>query len=227
MSQPVNQKVLTLGYMPGGTGEAFPFNEVYQRHKNVMTQGIEGIDALVVWGGTDIHPSYYGQKAHRTNQQSHNTFPMYRDEAEWAAMTWAKAKGVPIIGVCRGAQMACAFSGGSLIQDVDNHTGSSHDLICEDGVIRKTNSCHHQMMYPWDVDHRLIAYVRGHSSKYEDSFGKVNMSAHDYKEPEIVFFPETRTLAIQGHPEWMDKSHEFVQYCLSLVRSEFLEEVEA
>ena len=44
-------KTLTLGYMPDGTGAAFPFNAVFQESKNVVQRGMDGIDALVLWGG--------------------------------------------------------------------------------------------------------------------------------------------------------------------------------
>lgn len=221
----MSKKELTLGYMKG-TGQVYPFDSLYKNRKDVLHQGIEGIDALVVWGGTDIHPSYYNQKAHKWNEQYGTAIPINRDIVEWRAMKWAKANNVPIIGVCRGAQMACAFAGGSLIQHVSNHNSGEHQLYCEDSVIRTTNSVHHQMMYPYGVDHRLIAWARGHSDTYEDGYGDMteDMKNQGFKEPEIVYFPGINALAIQGHPEWMAKDSDFVQYCLELVQKEFLSE---
>ena len=62
-------------------------------------------------------------------------------------------------------------------------------------------SCHHQMMYPFDVPHKMLAWSTSHQGGYyEDDKGKVDMK--DKVEPEVVFFPGIRAIAIQGHPEW-------------------------
>jgi hypothetical protein len=39
-----------------------------------------------------------------------------------------------------------------------------------------------------------------------------------HPEPEIVYFPQTRFLAIQGHPEWMSAQPGFRKLCVDLVR---------
>ena len=68
-------------------------------------------DVLLIWGGEDISPSLYGKKVSRETHASEE--PSRRDRIEWALMQRAKELNIPIIGICRGAQMLCASAGGS------------------------------------------------------------------------------------------------------------------
>lgn len=164
---------------------------------------------LIVWGGGDIHPSIYN----RPNLGSYvSSRPTSRDLSEMFLMKRAIDIGLPILGVCRGAQMGCALAGGILIQDVQNH-GTSHMiqiLKTEQHIL--TSSLHHQMMFPWNVEHELIAVsskrmtreIMGLSDE-EVAFWKQSR----YLEPEIVWFPKIQCLAIQGHPEFLHSKDEF------------------
>jgi gamma-glutamyl-gamma-aminobutyrate hydrolase PuuD len=224
---PAQSKQLTLGYMPDGTGKLYPFNAIFDRAVNVLTDGIEGIDALILWGGEDICPSYYNQKPHPRNQ-CQSGIPTMRDQNEWKAMRYAKANGIPIIGVCRGAQFLCAFSGGSLIQHVTGHH-STHNVQVYDDVttVYETSSCHHQMMHLKGTDYQLLAWTPTSLSKvYEGEDGKTVEEARIKLEPEVVYFPQTRGLAIQGHPEWMKPDDPFVLWCLDKTQNLLLKSPE-
>lgn len=197
-------KKLTLGYCPQGhtPGDIAPFDRVFEKAQNIQTDGLVGCDAVVFWGGTDIHPSFYNQGHHKTNQAG--TLPSERDKFEWRAMVAAKAADIPIIGVCRGAQLMCAFDGGSLFQDVSGHNYGGHNVITNDGRTFHSTSAHHQMLNLLGVDHELLAWSSHKlSSRYENDEGAV--SAPD-KEPEVVYFPRLRGIAVQGHPEWQINS---------------------
>jgi len=218
-------KKLVLGYCPQGNGSSVaPFDRVYRSHVNIA-ETVKGVDAVIFWGGTDIHPSLYGQSAH-VRSQAHGAYPSQRDLFEWNAMKYCKVNNIPMIGVCRGAQLMCAFAGGKLIQHVEGHVGgtgghliSSKDREKGPSTFR-TTSCHHQMMYPFDIAHDMLAWSTAHESdRYEDDKGAVDMTGK--VEPEIVFFPEIRGLAIQGHPEWSVQSS-FADYCNELVEELFI-----
>jgi anthranilate/para-aminobenzoate synthase component II len=202
-----------LGFSPFGNGDDIePFDRCFSSAKNIM-EGIKGVDAVVLWGGADIPASFYGKKPHWSSQARHG--PSKRDEIEWKAIQYCKMKGIPIIGICRGAQMLCAANGGTLIQDVSNHT-SHHEIVTKDGEILMTNSLHHQMMNPANTEHELIAWSKKNiSARYEGETpnDKIKME----KEPEIVYFPNLRGLAIQGHPEFFGAPKPFVEYCVDLV----------
>lgn len=78
------------------------------------------MDGLLLTGGADIDPSRYG----RPNDGSHGMEPD-RDELEAAAWAAAAARGVPVLGICRGFQAMNVFAGGTLQQHVDGHAGSA------------------------------------------------------------------------------------------------------
>ena len=77
------------------------------------------MDGLLLTGGADLEPSGYGAQ----NLGSVDMEPE-RDELEAAAWTAADARGLPVLGICRGLQAMNAFSGGTLLQHVDGHTGA-------------------------------------------------------------------------------------------------------
>ena len=203
------QNELTLGFSPWGTGtsECDPFDDIFTYTKDCKKDGFDGIDAFILWGGTDIHPSFYRAQPHRMNGAP--IFPSERDLWEWKAMQYCKAHGIPIIGICRGAQFLCAFAGGQLIQHVSGHGGPHHEVVTNDGEVFLTNSYHHQMLDVWGTNHKLIAWSKkaqsneyyGERSETPDHI-KEQIAKGTWKEPEIVFFPEVKGLAIQGHPEW-------------------------
>ena len=187
-----------------------------EKEKNVV---------LVLWGGEDISPSLYNQQP--SNHTSAKSIPSNRDQIEKRMAEWAIKNGFPIIGVCRGAQLMCALSGGKLVQDVDNHFGH-HPIYCKEIVpglgdsFVTASSIHHQMMIPDGVDHQLLAWPESPSKRstvYRGEDGKNIETCLDpnWKEPEIVWFPKTKALCIQGHPEYMSDKAPFVQLVNKLV----------
>lgn len=173
-------------------------------------------DFLIIWGGADIHPSLYG----RNNVASHvGRVPSVRDEIERDLMLSAADKGILSLGVCRGAQLACALAGGVLAQDVDHH-GWTHDITLIKGTGGKlsTSSVHHQMMVPMATEHELIA-IASHqmSDQYAGLTVEEEAYIHEHGEPEIVWFPKQRYLAVQGHPEFMPEDCALNQYVRTLI----------
>ncbi len=69
------------------------------------------LDGLVVIGGSDVDPSYYGAAPHpRTVSQPE------RDEHDLALTRAALAAGLPLFAICRGAQVLNVALGGTLHQ---------------------------------------------------------------------------------------------------------------
>ena len=174
----------------------------------------EGI--LILHGGEDISPSLYGETS--VYSYAPNT-PSKRDQLEKALFEKAVELGYGIVGICRGAQLACALSGGRLVQDVNNHAGGGHLVDTVDGDQFHTTSAHHQMMVPWKIQHELLGWSAKRLAN-EYNFGK--SPEFMVKEPEIVFFNATNTLGIQGHPEWMAENSGLVQYMFKQVEERFL-----
>jgi putative glutamine amidotransferase len=76
----------------------------------VMTR----LDGLVISGGADVDPGRYGAEPHERTA----AWRPDRDAWEAALLTAAEARGVPVLGVCRGMQLMAVHAGGSL----DQHT---------------------------------------------------------------------------------------------------------
>lgn len=166
------------------------------------------IDYMILWGGEDIWPGIYNQKPSYT----HAAHLSKRDQVEIQAARIAISKGIPILGICRGAQLMCAMSGGELFQHIGNNHCRNHSLHTQNQTLI-TTSTHHQMMDPRGVEHDLIAWVPNMCPDYYKE-SKVEPPPVDY---EIVYFPKTKSLCIQGHPEYVEEKHEFKQYTKKLI----------
>ncbi len=212
MSKPVKAKLedLKVAWCPEGYDPQGPCPFGFKHRMDpVKAEGIKNADVLLLWGGTDIFPGFYGQKAHPNNQVKGYLVPTLRDKLEWYLIQEAYTKGIPIIGVCRGAQLLCAFSGGSLYQDVTGHK-RNHTVTLKDGVTINMAGDHHQMMDLSKCTHDLLGWSTNKLSsvydkeevRYFTDPGK-EVEPPPEKEPEIVSFYHTKSLAIQGHPEWM------------------------
>lgn len=220
---------LILGHVGYGTGRHEPFDQVYEGSLYVEAGDIEkgaDIDALVIWGGEDISPSIYGEPVSAMCGASAEL--SRRDRIEVGACMAARERDIPIIGVCRGAQLVCAMAGGKLIQHVSGH-GGSHEMDTFDGHKIVTSSVHHQMMYPFDIEHQMLAWSsKRRSHTYVNGKDEQEEAMHGHVEPEIVWFPTIKALAIQGHPEFHGNPEKdpFVQYCMQKVRQFILNEKE-
>lgn len=119
-------------------------------------------DGLLLTGGEDVDPVRYGATPH----PKLGTLDPRRDENELALVVEARARDLPILGICRGIQLCNVAYGGTLIQDllserpgvIDHDPPSdrqerSHDIavtpqtrlaeVLGDGPAR-ANSFHHQ-----------------------------------------------------------------------------------
>jgi anthranilate/para-aminobenzoate synthase component II len=216
----VNKKRV-LGFSPYAYGGAVPFENLFDGGtQDVKAYGFGNIDCFLLSGGTDWHPGYYNELHHKTNGADDE--PSQRDMFEWKAMLYCRQHDIPMIGICRGAQGLCINAGGSLVQHVQGH-GIDHFVTTLNGETLMTTSTHHQMMVPWDVPHKLLAYCdEPRSARYENGMGMDRTELKDKKEPEIVYFPEIKGLAIQGHPEYYHATSRFRNLCVDYVKEYLL-----
>ena len=82
---------------------------------------LTGLDALVITGGADVNPARYGQEQGPHTQAPENL----RDDLEDSLLREALAQKLPILGICRGAQMLNVHCGGTLPQHLPDVVG--HD----------------------------------------------------------------------------------------------------
>lgn len=130
---------------------------------DLIAQMLDRIDGLLLSGGYDVDPAYFGQEPH----PNLGTIDVDRDRFESVIVPLAlKKKGFPILGICRGIQSLNVFAGGTLFQDLSQIEGRlvkhrqstdrphvTHEIEIErDSLMRKifrktrlrVNSYHHQ-----------------------------------------------------------------------------------
>lgn len=73
------------------------------------------IAGIVFCGGAAVHPSRFGQDL---DPNIRKAVDEPRDEMEWDLMGQAVARGLPILGICRGFQMINVYFGGTLTQNL-------------------------------------------------------------------------------------------------------------
>jgi gamma-glutamyl-gamma-aminobutyrate hydrolase PuuD len=86
-----------------------------------VAHAVERCDGVLLSGGPDVAADRYGAAAH-----PHTVAAPDRDAAELAVLDRALAVGLPVLGVCRGAQLLNVGLGGTLHQhlpDVVGHDG--------------------------------------------------------------------------------------------------------
>jgi putative glutamine amidotransferase len=85
-------------------------------------EGLDAIDGLILPGGGDVDPVHYGGGHHDANYGISNE----RDRFELGLARAALARrGLPILCVCRGAQLLNVALGGDLIAHIPDHFGTT------------------------------------------------------------------------------------------------------
>lgn len=76
---------------------------------------LDCVDGLVLSGGEDVDPRHYGEEP----IPELGVVNPQRDAMELSALEIALERGLPVLGICRGAQLINVALGGSLYQDLD------------------------------------------------------------------------------------------------------------
>ena len=156
-------------------------------------------DIIIFPGGADIHPRLYGQNYGNATGYVDSS----QDMNEVAVYKRFVGK-IPMFGICRGMQLLSALNGAFLVQDM--HHPGRHDMFTDTGDVISTNSLHHQQVCLTKLpksDYKLLGWTKCLSKYHTNGFGQDYKFSKNYKEPEAVFFPKTKCLAVQFHPEMM------------------------
>src|SRR3954449_230506 len=78
---------------------------------------MEGLDGLVLAGGTDIDAALYGAARHPETGEP----DCDRDRIEVALLREALERDLPVLAICRGMQMLNVALGGTLAQHIEGH----------------------------------------------------------------------------------------------------------
>ncbi len=167
---------------------------------------LKSCHGLVLTGGPDVYPGLYGREK---DLDRCGKVDRVRDSQEIMLLKTALEMKMPILAICRGAQLVNVFHGGSLIIDIPTDVGSLvphkletsegawHEILIEPksrlfSIIQtktgRVNSFHHQA-----VDRLAGVFVA--EAKSKDGI----IEAYGWKEPAGKSF----LLAVQWHPERM------------------------
>lgn len=158
----------------------------------------ESLSALIIGGGDDIGPEQYGGIS-----DARVKFDPARDELEIRWIKEALARDLPLLGICRGAQLINVVLGGTLHQDIRDlrkHTHNRPGLlptkrvalgadsrirdICQREKLR-VNSLHHQAIDRPGDTLQIVARDRDNICQAVECSGS------------------RRILGVQWHPEYL------------------------
>lgn len=173
---------------------------------------------IIIWnGGEDIATSIYNEDPISRNIPK-SLSKRDREEIDmFNEFSYGSTK--LLLGICRGAQLLNVLNGGSLWQDVNGHHTSHPMMDLRTGETIQVTSTHHQQFRP-GVLGQLIGVSSQSTAKAAMGELKHFIKVPDLKhgqDAEIVWYPHTRSLCIQGHPEYVPGSR-FSDYTLDLIK---------
>ncbi len=182
---------------------SFEYINFYGMEVPEALEALEKCSGLVLTGGVDVHPSYYG----RGEEANRCEIDQTRDILEFTLIEKAVLLKMPILAICRGEQVLNVSQGGDLIIDIPEDHGKSvihssetddlayHNIKIDHGsilfnIIGKNSfdivSVHHQAV-------KTLAPCFKPTAWAEDGI----IEAYEWKEPEGKSYLN----AVQWHPE--------------------------
>jgi putative glutamine amidotransferase len=159
---------------------------------------IDHLDGLILSGGADIDPDNYHQAPH---EHLGETEPE-RDAWEFALYAAARAKGIPVLAICRGFQLVNVAHGGTLHQHVELDEGAGHPQWDVDG--RTTThgvTCRASSLTADVVGGSLKVNSLHHQTLDRVGEGLVVGATADDGVVESFYSDDAQVLAVQWHPE--------------------------
>lgn len=153
-------------------------------------------DGLLLTGGGDVDPREYGEKPHKHVYGVNED----RDLIELYALEIASERGLPVLGICRGAQIMAVGSGGALEQHIDGHRSGSHPVGAIKGSTLES-AVDGEKMLVVSLHHQEVKAVG-------DGWSKSGIALDGTCE--AVESDDGRCLGVQFHPE-MDSNEPYAQ----------------
>lgn len=180
-------------WMTGGRGVRWGVG----RHSD-----LEAVDGLIIGGGDDIGPDLYGG----TLGLSARLDPE-RDALESSLAKAALDQNIPVLGICRGAQMLNVALGGALDQDVWATFGTDHKIKT---ILPKREICVEPDTHLSHVSGATPMRVNAlHTQAVDRLGGGLRVSARDTHGmvQAIERIRDPFALGVQWHPEHLFYAH--------------------
>jgi putative glutamine amidotransferase len=167
----------------------------------------DDLDGLILQGGVDVAPETYGAVPLRSEWSGDRV----RDAYEIELIEHFRARGKPILGICRGLQIINVALGGTLYQDINTQVPAT--LVHRDaGIYEKnqhhlvfTEGSHLRALYPGVVRARINSVHH----QAIDAVGEGLIVEARCEEDNIVECirldsTEEHLVGVQWHPEFQD-----------------------
>jgi gamma-glutamyl-gamma-aminobutyrate hydrolase PuuD len=180
----------------GGTPVLLPINPL-ARHADRL---IGKMDGLVIVGGADIHPSFYGEKT------SEKVQPMYRGRTYFEMRTYRAAQKhkIPVLAICYGMQLLNIIHGGTLHRDIPSELTVAADHRSKERPLHRVHvqkgSLYHEIFRRTS----FVVHSEHHQAIKELGRGLRATVISDDGIIEAIEGPP-RTIAVQWHPERQPK----------------------
>jgi anthranilate/para-aminobenzoate synthase component II len=192
------------------------YRKLFESLGHTIVANVEDAQLAVFTGGADVSPKLYGAEKH-----PFTGVDARRDIMEKTLYEALLARKVPMVGICRGAQFLNVMSGGAMYQHVESHTRAHYIIDQVTGETVYVSSTHHQMMKPFGIFH-LIATSNNNGNRewFEGSVFKRDVADQDI---EVVFYPNTKCLCFQPHPEFDGAEYEGMKAYFRSLLNRYLE----
>jgi putative glutamine amidotransferase len=167
------------------------------------------LSGVVVTGGQDVHPSFWGGDTSVVRGIDPRTDPMVhdteRDAYEIALVRAALDRGIPVLGVCRGMQVLNVALGGTLVAHLPDSAVShlSPDVAPTDGNVDHAVTFTPGSLAAGLYGDEVITNSWHHQAVDRCGVGLVVTGRAPDGVVEAIEAPGHRVLGVQWHPEWM------------------------
>jgi len=175
---------------------------------------MDTLDGVLLTGGGDVDPVLYGEERHSTVEDAEPG----RDEFEIDLARRARAADMPLLAICRGAQVLNVASGGTLVQDIPSAvtTDLSHSLTiprdCLAHAVQITRGSRLHNALGASVDAACTCRVNSRHHQSVGTIGKDLVASAIAPDGivEAIEDPQARfCVGVQWHPENFWRTGEF------------------